>query len=33
MKIGRSDLIPEQLKMLKRRNSMVDFFREVVFSG
>ena len=33
MKIGRSDLIPEQQKMLERRNSMVDFFREVVFSG
>lgn len=32
MKISRSDLIPEQLKMLARRNSLIQFFREVVFS-
>jgi uncharacterized cofD-like protein len=32
MKIHRSDLIPEQLKMLHRRDSIVSFFRESVFS-
>lgn len=32
MKIRSTDLIPEQLKMLKRRHAIVDFFREVVFS-
>ena len=32
MKISKSDLIPEQLKMLARRNSLIHFFREVVFS-
>ncbi len=33
MKIRKSDLIPEQLKMLARRNSLIHFFREVVFSS
>ncbi len=32
MKIHKSDLIPEQLKMLHRRDSIVGFFRESVFS-
>lgn len=31
MRIRRSDLIPEQLRMAKRRREMIDFFREVVF--
>ncbi len=31
MKIRKSDLIPEQLKMLALRNSLIHFFREVVF--
>lgn len=33
MKVHKSDLIPEQLKMMKRRTSIITFFREVVFSG
>ncbi|MEE4242448.1 MAG: gluconeogenesis factor YvcK family protein [Desulfopila sp.] len=32
MKIHKSDLIPEQLKMLHRRNSIVGFFRDCIFS-
>jgi uncharacterized cofD-like protein len=31
MKIAESDLIPEQVKMLGRRQRLVSFFREVVF--
>ncbi|MCP3888253.1 MAG: YvcK family protein [Desulfobulbaceae bacterium] len=31
LKINRSDLIPEQLRMAERRRKMIDFFREVVF--
>ncbi len=31
MKIGPSSLIPEQVKMLGRRQQLVTFFREVVF--
>jgi uncharacterized cofD-like protein len=31
MKIAPSDLIPEQVKMLARRQRLVSFFREVVF--
>jgi len=31
LKINRSDLIPEQLRMAERRRMMIDFFREVVF--
>ncbi|SDP03317.1 gluconeogenesis factor YvcK family protein [Desulforhopalus singaporensis] len=33
MKIRKSDLIPEQVRMADRRRKMVDFFREVVFYG
>ena len=33
MKVSKSDLIPEQLKMLARRNSLIHFFREVVFAA
>lgn len=33
MKIKKSDLIPEQLRMAQRRRKMVDFFREVIFKG
>jgi uncharacterized cofD-like protein len=32
MQINQTDLIPEQLKMLKRRERVISFFREVVFS-
>ncbi len=32
MQIDQTDLIPEQLKMLLRREKMIGFFREVVFS-
>ncbi len=32
MQINQTDLIPEQLKMLKRREKVISFFREVVFS-
>jgi len=32
MQINQTDLIPEQLKMLKRRKRVISFFREVVFS-
>lgn len=31
MKISQSDLIPEQRKLLDRRNGIIDFFRETVF--
>lgn len=31
LKINRSNLIPEQLKMALRRKNMIQFFREVVF--
>jgi len=31
LKINRSGLIPEQLKMASRRRDMIQFFREVVF--
>ena len=31
MKIAPSSLIPQQVKMLGRRQQMVNFFREVVF--
>jgi uncharacterized cofD-like protein len=31
LKINRSGLIPEQLKMASRRKNMIQFFREVVF--
>jgi uncharacterized cofD-like protein len=31
MKIGHSNLIPEQQKLLNRRNALIDFFRETVF--
>ncbi len=31
MRINPSDLIPEQLRMSKRREKMITFFREVVF--
>ncbi len=32
MQIDQTDLIPEQLKMLKRRERVIRFFREVVFA-
>jgi uncharacterized cofD-like protein len=32
MQINQTDLIPEQLKMLERREKVISFFREVVFS-
>ena len=32
MKISKSALIPEQLKMMGRRTVIIDFFRDVVFS-
>ncbi len=32
MQINQTDLIPEQLKMFLRREKMIAFFREVVFS-
>lgn len=32
MQINQTDLIPEQLKMLKRRERVIGFFREVVFA-
>ncbi len=32
MRIKHSDLIPEQIKMLDRRQRIISFFREVVFS-
>jgi uncharacterized cofD-like protein len=31
MKIGHSNLIPEQQKLLNRRNALIDFFRDTVF--
>jgi hypothetical protein len=31
MQINQTDLIPEQLKMLKRRERVISFFRDVVF--
>jgi hypothetical protein len=31
MKIAESNLIPEQVKMLGRRQRLVSFFRDVVF--
>ena len=31
MQINQTDLIPEQLKMLKRREKVIGFFRDVVF--
>lgn len=31
MKINKTDLIPEQLRMLERRKQMITFFRDVVF--
>ncbi len=31
MQISQTDLVPEQLKMLKRRQRMITFFREIVF--
>ena len=31
MKINRTDLIPEQLKMVERRTKMIEFFKEIVF--
>lgn len=31
LKINRTDLIPEQLRMAEKRRNMIDFFREVVF--
>ncbi len=31
MKIGQSNLIPEQQKLLNRRNAIIDFFRRMVF--
>ncbi len=31
MQINQSNLVPEQLKMLKRRERMISFFREIVF--
>lgn len=33
MKISHSDLIPEQQKLLHRRNEIIDFFREKVFQN
>ncbi len=33
MQIKHSDLIPEQIKMLNRRQEVISFFREVVFSN
>lgn len=33
MKIRRSDLIPEQQKMVERRKNIIAFFREAVFAG
>lgn len=33
MKIRRSDLIPEQQKMVERRKNIISFFREAVFAG
>lgn len=32
LQVNKTELIPEQLKMLHRRQNMVSFFREVVFS-
>ena len=32
MKIDPSDLIPEQLRMVKRRKEMIRFFKNIVFS-
>ena len=31
MKINKTDLIPEQMRMLERRKQMITFFRDVVF--
>ncbi len=31
IQIDQTDLVPEQLKMLKRRQKMISFFREMVF--
>ncbi len=31
LKIGKSDLIPNQLRMAERREKMISFFRDVVF--
>ena len=31
LKVGTSDLIPEQLKMMKRREKLISFFRDAVF--
>ena len=31
IRIDRSDLIPEQVRMRSRREKLTDFFREVVF--
>lgn len=33
LKISKSDLIPEQMKMASKRRSMIQFFRDVVFQG
>lgn len=33
MKIGHSNLIPEQQKLLNRRNAIIDFFRGTVFKN
>ena len=33
MKIRKSDLIPEQQKMMGRRKNLITFFREVIFSA
>lgn len=33
IRISKSDLIPEQLRMAERRRRMIDFFREVIFKG
>lgn len=33
LKINRTDLIPEQLRMAQKRRNMIDFFREVIFKG
>lgn len=33
LKIDRTDLIPEQLRMAEKRRKMIDFFREVIFKG
>lgn len=32
LRIGQTDLIPEQMKMVRRRKKMINFYKEIVFS-